>query len=64
MNEFHEEYVWRKASKSINGGHCVEVAQMGTDYVLVRDSKNISGPHLKFSSKAWDSFIKYLKESK
>jgi hypothetical protein len=51
---------WRKSSKSVNGGHCVEVAYVD-GYVLVRDSKDSTGPQLKFHSQDWDTFIKSVK---
>src|SRR5712664_2534154 len=47
---------WRKASYSSNGGaECVEVA--GHDSrVLVRDTKNRTGPTLRFTPDAWRRF--------
>ena len=67
MDEVHDrtqtlpsDYVWRKSSKSFSDGNCVEIACTG-QHVLVRDSKDIAGPQLKFSIKEWDSFIKYLR---
>ncbi|MGZ3142453.1 DUF397 domain-containing protein [Lentzea chajnantorensis] len=49
---------WRKSSYSggSNGGQeCVEVAF--AEVVRVRDSKNTTGPQLKFSAKAWRVFV-------
>jgi hypothetical protein len=43
---------WRKASYSDNGGNCVEVGD-DTRRVLVRDTKDRSGPTLQFSADAW-----------
>ncbi|MFD4903644.1 DUF397 domain-containing protein [Kitasatospora purpeofusca] len=53
------DLVWFKSSYSGNeGGACVEVAEM-VDAVLVRDSKDKSGPQLAFSSAAWSSFVEF-----
>lgn len=51
------EIAWHKSSYSSNeGGECVEVAET-TTAVLVRDSKDKSGPHLSFTPAAWESFL-------
>lgn len=51
------EVVWRKSSYS--GGtiddNCVEVAF--SESVLVRDSKNTTGPLLAFPAAAWQAFV-------
>ncbi|MFJ4667421.1 DUF397 domain-containing protein [Kitasatospora purpeofusca] len=53
------EVGWRKSTHSSGeGGECVEVAET-TSAVLVRDSKDKSGPHLTFSSAAWAAFVAY-----
>ncbi|WP_242422555.1 DUF397 domain-containing protein, partial [Frankia torreyi] len=38
------------------GGMCVEVAPLG-EGIVVRDSKNPSGPVLAFSAAEWDAFL-------
>ncbi|MEV8568552.1 DUF397 domain-containing protein [Streptomyces sp. NPDC051322] len=50
---------WIKSSYSSNDGpECVEVAAViGT--VRVRDSKNVLGPQLGFTSDAWTDFVTY-----
>ncbi|KJY35558.1 DUF397 domain-containing protein [Streptomyces sp. NRRL S-495] len=51
--------VWFKSSHSGGeGGNCVEVAET-TESVLVRDSKDKSGPRLAFSPTAWRSFVEF-----
>jgi uncharacterized protein DUF397 len=51
---------WRKSSYSGNGGgECVEVAN--SDRVLVRDSKDQTGPVLGFTAEAWTVFIEAFK---
>jgi hypothetical protein len=46
---------WRKSTFSEAGG-CVEVAD-NRPSVLVKDSKNHSGPTLEFSIQAWCKFL-------
>jgi hypothetical protein len=49
--------VWWKSSASGNGGSdCVEVAFVN-DGVLVRHSRNPSGPTLSFTPSEWRAFI-------
>lgn len=49
---------WRKSSRSgPNGGGCVEVADNLPGRVLVRDSKDQSGPILAFAPTAWSAFV-------
>jgi len=51
---------WRKSSYSGNGGNdCVEVAASGR--VLVRDTKDRTGPMLRFSPQAWRRFADRVK---
>lgn len=55
------EKTWRKSEKSgPSGGNCVEVAALSSG-VVVRDSKNPSGPVLLFSLDAWRSFLGSLR---
>jgi hypothetical protein len=53
------ELAWFKSSYSSNeGGVCVEVAETATA-VLVRDSKDKSGPQLAFDPAAWQAFVSF-----
>ncbi|WP_329455892.1 DUF397 domain-containing protein [Streptomyces sp. NBC_01497] len=48
---------WIKSSYSSNDGpQCVEVAA-SPGAVLVRDSKNTTGPRLAFAASAWADFV-------
>ena len=54
---------WRKSSYSGNGGgNCVEVADEAAR-VLVRDTKDRTGPALAFSPAAWRRFARQVKRS-
>jgi Domain of unknown function (DUF397) len=53
---------WRKSSYSGNGGECIEVADHA-NRVLVRDTKDRTGPVLKFSPNAWRRFAAQVKRS-
>jgi Domain of unknown function (DUF397) len=50
------EVGWRTSSYSYDSGNCVEVAP-GPDAVLVRDSKNRTGPALSAPTAAWQAFL-------
>jgi len=53
---------WRKASRSDNGGNCVIVA--GHDNrILVRDTKDRTGPTLRISADAWRRFTGRVKDA-
>ena len=53
--------VWRKSTRSNNGGACVEVARNLPGIVAVRDSKHRDGPVLTFTAREWQSFISDMK---
>ncbi|MBU8856428.1 MULTISPECIES: DUF397 domain-containing protein [unclassified Micromonospora] len=53
--------VWRKSSRSNNGGDCVEVADNLSGVVGLRDSKDPTGPALAFPPGSWAAFIRAVK---
>ncbi|MEH0985854.1 DUF397 domain-containing protein [Micromonospora sp. CPCC 205556] len=55
--------VWRKSTRSNNGGECVEVADNLPGIVGLRDSKDPTGPVLTFSPAAWATFVLAAKAS-
>ncbi|RBQ20822.1 DUF397 domain-containing protein [Spongiactinospora rosea] len=56
------EAVWRKSTHSgNNGGNCVEVASNVPGVVAVRDSKNPTGPALRFTPDEWRTFLTNIK---
>ncbi|MBQ1022834.1 MULTISPECIES: DUF397 domain-containing protein [unclassified Micromonospora] len=54
------QHIWRKSSYS-DDGNCVEVANT-TKPVLVRDSKNIAGPVLRFQPEQWHAFTEAVRD--
>ncbi|MFE9956411.1 DUF397 domain-containing protein [Micromonospora sp. NPDC005299] len=52
---------WRKSVRSANEGNCVEVADNLPGVVLVRDSKDPSGPTLAFTPNVWRSLVTGLR---
>jgi hypothetical protein len=50
------EAKWFKSSYSGGDKACVEVAFLAEGHIGVRDSKNLTGPALKFTPGAWNAF--------
>jgi|HubBroStandDraft_2_1064218.scaffolds.fasta_scaffold6062893_1 hypothetical protein len=51
---------WRKASKSANGGECVEVASHAGS-VCIRDTKSRERGMLTVNAATWRAFMEELK---
>lgn len=54
---FHGDPSWIKSSLSFANGDCVEVAGLPDGRIGVRDSKDASGPILRFTSAEWRAFL-------
>jgi hypothetical protein len=52
---------WRKSSFSMGSADCVEVAQLTTGEVAVRDSKHQLGPVLMPLPTEWEAFLAGVK---
>ena len=48
---------WVKSSLSFSNSNCVEVANLPSGGIGVRDSKDTSGPVLQFTHSEWQAFI-------
>ncbi len=46
---------WRKSTRSGDNGQCVEVRRAG-EMIEVRDTKDRSGPTLRFTLEEWAAF--------
>jgi hypothetical protein len=53
---------WRKSSFSGNGGECVAVGHV-QDMIAVQDTRDHTGPVLRFSAAAWRRFAEQVKRS-
>jgi hypothetical protein len=49
------DHTWRTSTRSGDNGQCVEVRRVG-DAVEVRDTKDRSGPILRFTPTEWSAF--------
>lgn len=54
---------WRKSSRSIGNGQCIEAASLTDGRLAVRDSTDRSGPIILLSQREWLAFIKEIKGS-
>jgi hypothetical protein len=48
---------WVKSSLSFSNSNCVEVANLPSGGIGVRDSKDTEGPVLRFTPDEWHAFI-------
>jgi Domain of unknown function (DUF397) len=54
--------VWRKSTRSIGNGQCVEAAQLPDGRLAMRDSMDKSGPAILFAQEEWHLFLRRVKE--
>ena len=54
------QLAWRKATRSMNNGDCVEVAA-ASGKIAVRDSRDPDGKWLSYSAQPWRAFIAKVK---
>lgn len=52
---------WRVSTKSIGNGQCIQAANLVDGCLAVRDSKDKSGPVLRFNESGWRTFITEVK---
>lgn len=55
--------MWRKPSRSVGNGACVEVGA-GDQGIAVRDTATPAGPMLRYSVRAWRAFLIAAKAGK
>lgn len=53
---------WHRSSYSTGANNCVESALTDAGGLTVRDSKEVTRPHLFFSPNAWTSFVSALRD--
>lgn len=53
----NDTFQWFKSSYSGNGASCVECAHLPDGSMAVRDTKNRSGPMLRFTPAQWQAFV-------
>lgn len=53
--------VWRKSTKSIANGQCIEIATLLNGRLGVRDSVDKAGPTAAFAPNVWRTFLTGVK---
>jgi hypothetical protein len=53
---------WRKSSRSIANGQCIEAVTLPDGRLAVRDSVDKGGPTATFTPCEWSTFVKRIKD--
>jgi Domain of unknown function (DUF397) len=53
---------WRKSTRSIANGQCIETATLPDGRLAVRDSVDKAGPTATFTPSEWSTFVKRIKD--
>ena len=51
------ESTWLKSARSNPSGNCVELRELPTGEIAMRNSRHPDGPALVFTTEEWDTFI-------
>jgi hypothetical protein len=57
VTALNSDYQWVKSSLSFSNGNCVEVASLPDGEVAVRNSRDATGPVLRFTPDEWHAFL-------
>jgi hypothetical protein len=52
---------WRKSTRSIGNGQCIEAARLADGHLAMRDSTDKAGPAILLAEAAWHLFLKKVK---
>jgi Domain of unknown function (DUF397) len=55
---------WRKSTRSIGNGQCVEAARLTDGRLVMRDSTDTSGPVIFYTREEWRALVKEIKDGK
>lgn len=53
---------WRRSSHSTAANNCVETALLASGRLAVRDSKDVAGPALLVTPRAWTDFVRAVSD--
>jgi Domain of unknown function (DUF397) len=53
---------WRKSTRSIANGQCIEAATLADGRLAVRDSFDKAGPVATFTVRGWRTFLRGIKD--
>jgi hypothetical protein len=53
---------WRKSTRSIGNGQCIEAARLSDGRLAMRDSQDTCGPIISVTQRGWHSFVNGIKD--